>query len=95
MGILLTPNDYRPVTLISVILEVFVAVIFDHLRAFLKCDLLSDRQYGFHSRRSTGNLVAVISHYWPETLDKHRETNLISMDPQHLRSVEIVFVRVP
>ncbi|VDP83830.1 unnamed protein product [Echinostoma caproni] len=41
---------------------------------------LSDRQYCFRSQRSTGDLLALISHTWSAALGNHEETHKVSFD---------------
>ena len=55
-------KNYRPVSLLSVVSEVFEKLvnnrIVDHLE---KCGLFSDFQYGFRSSQSTADLLTVVS----------------------------------
>ena len=57
-----TAENYRPVSLLSVVSKVFGKLvnnrIVDHLE---KCSLFSDFQYGFKSSRSTADLLTVVS----------------------------------
>ena len=57
-----TAKNYQPVSLLSVVSEVFEKLvnnrIVDHLE---KCGLFSDFQYGFRSSRSTADLLTVVS----------------------------------
>ncbi|CAH2094021.1 unnamed protein product [Euphydryas editha] len=43
-------------------------------------DLLSDRQYGFRQRRSTGNLLVYATHLWGEALEKYGEALAVALD---------------
>jgi hypothetical protein len=42
--------------------------------------LLSDRQFGFRQGRSTGDLLAYVTHLWGEALEKHGEAIAVSLD---------------
>ena len=57
-----TAKNYCPVSLLSVVSQVFEKLvnnrIVDHLE---KCGLFSDFQYGFRSSRSTADLLTVVS----------------------------------
>ena len=57
-----TTNNYRPVSLLSVVSKVFEKLVNNRLVDPLeKCGLFSDFQYGFRSSRSTADLVTVVS----------------------------------
>ncbi|CAH2107362.1 unnamed protein product [Euphydryas editha] len=43
-------------------------------------DLLSDRQYGFRQRRSTGDLLVYVTHLWGKALEKYGEPLAVSLD---------------
>lgn len=59
--------------------RVLGAVIFEQLHPFPRRKGLLNDQYGFHSRRSTGDLLPVISHSWSAALDCRRGTHLVSL----------------
>ena len=42
--------------------------------------LLSDHQYGFRRARSTGDLLALVTHLWSSVLDKGGESLAVSLD---------------
>lgn len=49
-----TPDNYRPISLLSSVSKVFEKVILERILVFLdKYNILSEQQYGFRSKRST------------------------------------------
>ena len=71
------PENYHPVSLLSVVSKVFEKLannrIVDHLE---KCDLFSDSQYGFKSSRSTADLLTVVSNRITRAINRSRATLL-------------------
>ena len=56
-----TDKNYRPVSLLSVVIKVFEKIVNDRIVDQLeKYGLFSDFQYGFRSSRSTAYLLAVV-----------------------------------
>jgi hypothetical protein len=56
------PSNYRPIALISTISKVFERYINDHIMKYLeKNRMISDRQYGFRQKRSTGDLLTYVT----------------------------------
>ncbi|MBM6549304.1 reverse transcriptase family protein [Streptococcus dysgalactiae subsp. equisimilis] len=75
------PNNYRPISLTSTLSKVMELVIAKQLRSHLERRLLlNDRQYGFRCHRSTGDLLAYVSHMWFSAIDHHGESHLVSLD---------------
>lgn len=75
------PNNYRPISITSVLSKVMESVIAKQLLSHLeRHKLLDDRQYGFRSRRSTGDLLAYVSHVWSSAINNHGESHLVSLD---------------
>ena len=70
-----TAKNYHPVSLLSVVSEVFEKLvnnrIVDHLE---KCGLFSDFQYGFRSSRSTADLLTVVSDRIARAFNRSRAT---------------------
>jgi len=56
------PKDYRPIAITSVLAKVMEKVIKQNLMLYLEANrLIHDRQYGFRSKRSTGDMMAYLS----------------------------------
>ena len=53
-----TPKNYCPVSLLSMVSEVFICCFIDCLE---KCELFSDYQYGFRSSQSTADFLTIVS----------------------------------
>ena len=75
------PGNYRPISLLPTISKVFEslmnAAMTDH---FESLGLLSDRQYGFRSSRSTADLLTVITERLLRALDKCGEARIVALD---------------
>lgn len=75
------PANYRPIAVTSVIAKVFERIINTQLIRYLEDhSLIHDRQYGFRPKRSTGDLLAYVTHIWGEAMDKHGESLAVSLD---------------
>lgn len=75
------PQNYRPVSLLSIISKVMERVINDELIKYLESQrIISDRQYGFRRQRSTGDLLAYVTHIWTSAMEKHGESKAIALD---------------
>ena len=76
-----TVNNYRPVSLLSVVSKVFEKLvnnrIVDHLE---KCGLFSDFQYGFRSSRSTADLLTVVSDRIARAFNRCGATQAVALD---------------
>ena len=76
-----TVKNYCPVSLLSVVSEVFEKLvnnrIVDHLE---KCDLFSDFQYGFRSSRSTADLLTVASDRIARSFNRSGSTLAVALD---------------
>ena len=74
-------NNYRPVSLLSVLSKVFEKLvnnrIADHLE---KCGLFSDFQYGFRSSRSTADLLTVVSDRTARAFNRSGTTRAVALD---------------
>ncbi len=65
------PSDYRPITLIFCLSKAFESILNRKIENHLSTsDLLSDRQYGFHKGRSTGDLLTLLTDSWPSSLSR-------------------------
>ena len=76
-----TVKNYRPVSLLSVVNEVFEKLVnsrtFDHLE---KCALFSYFQYGFGSSRSTADLLTVVSDRIARAFNRSGATRALTLD---------------
>ena len=52
-------------------------IIFDHL---VNIDFLSDNQWGFRTKRSTGLALLLATNDWFDHLDKHKEVGAVFFD---------------
>ena len=74
-------NNYRPVSLTSVVYKVMESIIRDHvMKYFLDNVLFSNRQYGFLKGRSTVLQLLNIIHGWTLNLDSGGQIDCIYMD---------------
>lgn len=75
------PKDYRPIALTSVLAKVMEKVIKQNLMTYLETNgLIHDRQYGFRSKRSTGDIMAYLSQIWSQSLHSFGESQAIALD---------------
>ena len=76
-----TAENYRPVSLLSVVSKVFEKLvnnrIVDHLE---KCGLFSDFQYGFKSSRSTADLLTVVSDRIARAFNRSGASRAVALD---------------
>ena len=76
-----TAKNYRPVSLLSVVSEVFEKLvnnkIVDHLE---KCGVFSDFQYGFLSSRSTVDLLTVVFDRIARACNSFGATGTVELD---------------
>ena len=70
-----TAKNYRPVSLLSVVSNIFKELVNNRIADHLEiCGLFSDFQYGFRSSRSTAGLLTVGSDRIARALNKSRAT---------------------
>lgn len=75
------PNNYRPIAITSILSKVMEKVINHKFLAYLeKYHLLSDRQYGFRSNRSTGDLMTLLTENVSRAIHNFGECQTISLD---------------
>ena len=76
-----TAKNYHPVSLLSVVSEVFEKLLnnrlVDHLE---KCDLFPDFQYGFRSSQSTADLLIVVSDKIVRVFNWSEATQAVGLD---------------
>ena len=75
------PSNYRPIALTASVSKVFESVLNQQLLKHLeRSKLLSDHQYGFRKARSTGDLLAYVTHLWSTSLRDRGESFVIALD---------------
>ena len=75
------PSNYRPIALISVLSKVMEKCVNIQLLKFLESsELLSDHQYGFRQSRSTGDILAYVTHLWTTAITNHGEVQAVALD---------------
>ena len=75
-----TAKNYSPVSLLSVVSEVFEKLnnrFVDHLE---KCGLFSDFQYGFKSSQLTADLLTVVSDRIARAFNRSGATRAVALD---------------
>ena len=75
-----TAKNYSPVSLLSVVSEVFEKLnnrFVDHLE---KCGLFSDFQYGFKSSQLTADLLTVVSDRIARAFNRSGTTQAVALD---------------
>src|SRR6201990_1520163 len=75
------PSDYRPISLTSVLSKVLESIlnrkIWKHLNS---SNLISDLQYGFRKKRSTGDILSLLSDSWSSALRHFGESFAVALD---------------
>ena len=75
------PNNYRPISLTSVVCKVFETIIKNQLLDYLnENSLLSREQHGFLSKHSTTTNLLESLNDWTSSWDKHLVTKILYMD---------------
>ena len=75
------PGNYRPISLLPIISKVFESLINKSLVSHLEShNLLSDKQYGFRGRRSTADLLTVVTERFYRALNNCGEARAIALD---------------
>ena len=76
-----SPDNYRPISLTSIIVKVLKRIIHKHLYSVLrKNDLLSQHQYGFQPNRSTTTLLLQALDDWTLSLERHESVHCLFLD---------------
>ncbi len=75
MGDRSNSSNYRPIAILSCLSKAFESILNRKIQKhFSTSDLLSDRQYGFRKRRSTGDLLSLLTDSWSSSLSRFGET---------------------
>lgn len=74
-------SNYRPIALLPTISKVMEKVINIQIVKYLESNhLINDRQYGFRSRRSTGDLLTYVTHLWSRAVEQYGESLAVALD---------------
>ena len=75
------PSNYRPIAIIPVIAKVFERYVNHNIKEFIEASkIVDDKQYGFRSNRSTGDLLAYVTHKWNNAMENHGESFAVALD---------------
>nr|CAH7729536.1 unnamed protein product [Callosobruchus chinensis] len=75
------PSNYRRIALFSVISKVMEKCVNQELMKYLELhQLINDRQYGFRHQRSTGDLLAYVTHVWNKLIHSFGEAHVVALD---------------
>ena len=76
-------QNYRPISLTSVVCKVFESIIRDHMMEFLvEEQFLSNKQYGFMPKRSTTLQLLKVFDEWSEIIDEGGQVDCVYLDFQ-------------
>ena len=76
-------NNYRPISVISVIAKVFERIIYDQLYTFLTNeDIISNHQSGFRSLPSTVTALLEATDDWAFNIDRGNVNAVVFLDPK-------------
>ena len=74
-------NNYRPISLTSIIVKVMEKVISRQLvTALEKSRRINNNQFGFRANRSTVPLLLSVIHDWSSCLDRRSTTHCVFLD---------------
>ena len=75
------PSNYRTISLTFVLSKVFKSILNREIWKHLNySNLISDRQYGFRKKRSTGDLLFLLSDSWSSALRNFGESFAVLLD---------------
>ena len=75
------PNNYRPISLLSIISKVMEAIVNRTIVNFLeKEDLLSAHQFGFRRKLGTSDLLTLLQHEWSSAIASHGAVHALAID---------------
>ena len=75
------PSNYRPISLLSVLGKALESIIAKRITSFFTAHrIISNRQFGFRSNRSTNDILLGMSTAWQQSLDKGRDTFVVALD---------------
>ena len=75
------PSNYRPIAVTSILAKVMERIIKQNLMDYLESNgLIHDSQYGFRSKRSTGDVMAYLTEIWSHSLHSYGESQAVALD---------------
>ncbi len=75
------PSNYRPIALLSCLSKAFESILNRNIQKHLSTFYLpSDRQYAFLKRRSTGDLLSLLTDFWSSSLSRFGEIFSVALD---------------
>ena len=75
------PQNYRPISLTSLVVKVMERLIANQLNAFLLADnILSPAQHGFRAKHSCLTQLLETTHEWAQTLNRALSTHIVFID---------------
>ena len=72
-------NNYRPVSLLSIVSKIMERCIYNHIYSFVSKEI-SEKQHGFFSGRSCNTQLLEVYHKIGDFLDKGFETDVVYLD---------------
>ena len=74
------PANCRPIAIIPIIAKVYERYINHNIKEFIEdFKIVDDRQYGFRSKRPTGDLLAYVAHKWNGVMENHGESLAVAL----------------
>jgi len=74
-------NNYRPISVISVVAKVFEGIVYDQLYNFLNSEeIISRQQSGFRSLHSTVTALREVADSWPFNIDRGYVNGVVFLD---------------
>ena len=76
-----SPQNYRPISLLSILAKIFERILVKNITKFFDTHhLISNRQFGFRSKRSVSDLLLQLTTTWRKSLDTGKDTCVIALD---------------
>ena len=76
-----SPQNYRPISLLSTLAKVYESILASKITDFFDTHhLISNRQFGFRSKRSASDLLLHLTSTWQKSLNKAKDTIVIALD---------------
>ena len=76
-----SPQNYRPISLLSILAKVYERILVKNITNFFDTHhLISNRQFGFRSKRSVSDLLLQLTTTWQKSLENGKDTCVIALD---------------